>query len=152
MIYVGVVSEDLIEIYILFIRSLTEYCSSSFHSSLNLRLVQKLKAVQCRVILGDMYISHMAALEMCGLDTLFTRRENRSLLFALKCTKHIINTAMFPENNSLDTHSIRQTEKFEVNKARTEAYKISTIPYLQRRLNSHFKKKEKLEETKRRAA
>ena len=32
--YVGVSIEDLIEIYVLFIRSITEYCTTAFHSSL----------------------------------------------------------------------------------------------------------------------
>ena len=33
--YVGVSMEDLIDIYIMYIRSVTEYCSVTFHSSLS---------------------------------------------------------------------------------------------------------------------
>ena len=35
--YAGVSSDDLIEIYVLFIRSIAEYCSVAFHSSCPLK-------------------------------------------------------------------------------------------------------------------
>ena len=41
--YVGVSTEDLLELYCLHIRSLTEYCSTVFHSSLSIRLSNKLE-------------------------------------------------------------------------------------------------------------
>ena len=40
--YAGICIEDLITIYILFIRSLTEYCSVAFHASLTQKQSQKL--------------------------------------------------------------------------------------------------------------
>ena len=148
--FVGSKMEDLVELYCLHIRSLTEYCSTAFHSSLTQKLSNKLEAIQktcLRVILGDMYIEYSSALEMCGLTTLFLRREKRSLDFALKCINHPVNSLMFPTNPSLDTHEIRNREKFKVNKCRSELYKKSAIPVLQRRLNAYM---EKLEELRRR--
>jgi hypothetical protein len=145
--YVGVPTEDLIEIYSLFVRSIAEYCTTVFHSSLTNKLSRKLESIQktcLRVILGDMYVSYEAALEMSGLDSLEERREKRSLSFAKKCTKHPTNHTMFPPNPSTDTHEVRSREVYMVNKARTEAYRKSTIPDLQRRLN--------LEEARRREA
>ena len=44
--YVGVKTEDLVEIYILFIRSVTEYCSVVFHSRLTVEQSQKLENIQ----------------------------------------------------------------------------------------------------------
>ena len=41
--YVGVSREDLLNIYILFIRSVTEYCSVLFHSSLTQAQSNKLE-------------------------------------------------------------------------------------------------------------
>ena len=41
--YVGVKIEDLIDIYILYIRSLTEYCSVAFHSSLTVEQSNRLE-------------------------------------------------------------------------------------------------------------
>ena len=143
--YVGTSTEDLIELYCLLIRSLTEYCSVVFHSSLTLRLRNKIEAIQktcLRVILGEMYVDYESALEMCGLQKLDTRRENRSLQFALHCLKNEITINMFPHNPSTDTHELRNREKFKVNRSYTKCYKKSTIPYLQGRLNTHFSKVE----------
>ena len=71
--YVGTSIEDLIDIYILYIRSIAEYCSVAYHSSLNQAQSDKIERIQktcLRVILGEMYVSYEAALEMCGLQTL----------------------------------------------------------------------------------
>ena len=89
--YAGVSYEDLIEIYILFIRSVVEYCSVAFHSTLTQDQTRKLEKIQktcLKVILGDMYIDYTSALEMCGLQTLSERRQARCLDLALKCIKH----------------------------------------------------------------
>ena len=141
--FVGVQIEDLIELYCLFIRSLTEYCSTAFHSSLSNKLSNKLENIQkvcLKVILNVMYVSYEAALEMCGLQALHVRREHRSLEFALKCVRHDSNKTMFPLNPSTDTHEVRNREVFKVNKCHTESYRKSAIPTLQRRLNLHHDK------------
>ena len=57
-----------------------------------------------------MYVEYEAALEMCVLSTLHERKEHRSLLFALKCTKHSTNKRIFPLNPSTDTHLVRNRE------------------------------------------
>ena len=52
--YVGTKTEDLLDIYILYIRSITEYCSVVFHSFLTNELSEKLERIQktcLRVIL-----------------------------------------------------------------------------------------------------
>ena len=75
--YAGVSLEDLIEIYILFIRSVVEYCAVAFYSTLTQEQPRKLEKIQkpcLKVILGDMYIDYTSALEMCGLLTLSKRR------------------------------------------------------------------------------
>ena len=139
--YVGVPVEDLIEVYILYIRSLTEYCSVAFHPSLTIEQINKLERIQrvaLKIILGVMYVDYSAALEMSGLETLYARRTKRCLDFALKCTKHIRNQRMFPKNDQ-QVHSVRISEEYKVNFARTARYFQSTIPYCQRLLNKHSK-------------
>ena len=92
--YTGMKTEDLINIYILHIRSVTEYCSTAFHSSLTVEQSQKLESIQrtaLRVILGDMYVSYEAAMEMTGLKLLHTRRDERCLSYVLKAVKHPVN-------------------------------------------------------------
>ena len=84
--YVGVSIDDLLDIYILMIRSLTEYCSVAFHSSLTVGQATDLERIQktcLKVILGENYIDYQSALEMTGLLSLHDRREDRNLKFAL---------------------------------------------------------------------
>ena len=63
--YFGVSQEDLIDVYVLFIRSLLEYCSVVWHSSLTIKDIQILERVQktcLRIIQGDSYTSYELAL------------------------------------------------------------------------------------------
>ena len=141
--YVGVCEDDLIDIYILFIRSVTEYCAVAFHSRLTQEQSNKLERIQktcLRVILGDSYVDYNTALNKCGLQTLFDRREKRCLDFSLKCLKHPTNRRLFPHNPN-QTHGVRSTETFSVNFARTSTYRDSAVPYCQRLLNQHYKTK-----------
>ena len=139
--YVGVGTDDLLNIYILFIRSVTEYCAVAFHSSLTIEQSNKLEKIQktcLRVILGELYTSYTDALALCGLQTLFARRQKRCLTFSLKCLKHPTNKKMFPLNPVTSDHYIRDRELFHVNFAKTSTYKKSAIPFCQRMLNDHF--------------
>ena len=156
----GLKTEDLLEMYQLFIRSCAEYCSVAFHSSLTLAEAQSLERLQStclKVILQDSYNSYSEALKMTGLATLYNRREEKCLNFAVKCTKHPQNSRFFPLNPNIenatkcpkDQHFVndeqchdRGKEHFCVNYARTEDYRTSSIPYCQRLLNSHFKNRD----------
>ena len=138
--YVGVSIDDLLDIYILYIRSVTEYCSVVFHSSLTTELSNKLERIQktcLRVILADMYVDYSSALEMSGLETLSARRQKRCLDFALKCVKHSKNSRIFPINRNIPVCEVRKPAYYEVNWARTSTYRDSTVPYCQRLLNIH---------------
>ena len=141
--YVGVRTEDLLDIFKLYIRSIAEYCSVVFHSTLTIDQSDKLERIQktcLRVILGEMYIDYKSALEMSGLQTLSARRQARCLDFAQKCLKHPRNSRLFPLNN-LPNLEVRKMEKFKVNFAKTSAYMKTTIPYCQRLLNLHYSTK-----------
>ena len=59
--HIGVSIYDLLDIYMLFIRSVTEYCAVSFHSSLTQEHSDKLEKVQktcLRAILGEDYLDY----------------------------------------------------------------------------------------------
>ena len=137
--YVGVSREDLLDIYILFIRSVTEYCAVVFHSSLTQEESRKLEQIQktyLRVILGEDYVDYDSALSICDIQTLADRREQRCLDFTLQCTRHEKNARMFPLNPQYNNR-VRGLEPYQVNFANTERYKKSAIPYCQRLLNKH---------------
>ena len=96
--YAGVTTEDLIEIYCLFVRSCAEYCSVVFHSSLTQEQTKKIENIQktsLKIILGDNFVDYQAACEMSGLEKLETRRQTRLLVFAKKCIKHPQNSCFF---------------------------------------------------------
>ena len=140
--YVGICREDLIEIYILYIRSLLEYCSTLWHSSLTLDQRNRIENVQklcLKVILGSEYFSYEAALELCNLETLSERREKRCLNFGLKSLLHPRHAKMFPVNPNMDKYDTRNSEHFQVNWASTEQYRKSAIPYIQRKLNTYVR-------------
>ena len=143
----------------LFIRSCAEYCSVAFHSSLTdaeTKSLERLQSTCLKVILQDSYISYSNALQITGLKSLYDRREEKCLNFALKCRKHPHNSRFFPLNPNIenstkcprDQHFAndgqchdRGREHFQVNYARTEDYRMSAVPYCQRLLNAHFKNK-----------
>ena len=65
------------------------------------------------------------------------------LSYAKKCINHPNNARFFLVNDNLNLNPlIRKWEPFQVNFARTEAYKKSTILHCQRLLNVHFGEKE----------
>ena len=99
--YVGVPTYDLLDIYVLYIRSLLEYCSVVWHSTLTVEQSHQIENVQkicLKVILGDGYTDYESALIHCNLETLSKRRENRCLNFGLKTLLHPAYCDMFPVN------------------------------------------------------
>ena len=140
--YVGVDTPDLIHIYKLFIRSVLEYWSVVWHSTLTKKQNQDIENIQklsLKIILAQEYSSYESALECTGLESLSQRRENRCLKFALQSLVHPIHSKMFPVNPQIlqNPHATRNTEHFMVKKAKSESYKQSAIPYMQRMLNKY---------------
>ena len=137
--YVGVPTADLIHIYLLYIRSLLEYCSVVWHSTLTVQQSDNLERVQklsLKIILGQYYDGYENALKWSGLERLVERREQRCLKFGLKSLLHPVHSKMFPINPLTDKNlpGTRHREHFVVNKAKSEYYKKSAIPHIQRQL------------------
>ena len=133
--FVGIKREDLLDIYKLFIRSLTEYCSVVFHTSLTQKQTKKIELIQStclQIILGNEYQDYDSALKICNMSSLQERRNNRMLKFSLKCTRDKYNCKIFPLNTNPHNREI-----FEVNFARTNKYLKSAVPQCQRILNDY---------------
>ena len=134
--------EELLQIYILYIRSLVEESAVVWHTSITSneeKDLERIQKVTLRLILGDYYTNQIHALKETGLETLKARRTKLSLKFAIKCVKNDKTTHMFPKNgHPVDT---RHHETFHVTKARTSRLAKSAIPYMQRLLNDHYKRK-----------
>ena len=142
LIQFNVPLEELLQIYILYIRSVVEQSAVVWHTSITngeQKDLERIQKVALRLILGENYTSYNEALKQTGLDTLRSRRTKLSLNFALKCLKSEKTSHMFPiYSNPVDT---RHHEIFYVTKARTSRLFKSAIPYMQRLLNEHYRKK-----------
>ena len=81
------------------------------------------------------YRDYEDALKMLDLDSLQVRRKKQCLKFAKDCLKNEKMKKLFPLNAQKSDMKIRFKETFKVNKAHTERYRQSAIPYMQRLLN-----------------
>jgi hypothetical protein len=136
----SVPTEDLVNIYVLYIRSILEQSCQVWHSSLTLEQFHDLERVQknaLKIILQEDYETYSNALTVTGLSTLFERRSNLCLKFAKSCVKNEKTTHMFPANPARTGYGMntRAREKYAVTHAKTERLKSSAIPYMQTLLN-----------------
>ena len=131
---------DLKQIYTMFVRSRVETSVAVWHSGLtksNKEMIERIQRQSMKVIFRKQYSSYENAVKMAKMDTLDVRREKLCLQFAKNCLKIDKLKQMFPLNFKDHDMTQRKNEKFKVNHARTERYLQSSIPYLQRLLNSN---------------
>ena len=129
-------TDDLVEIYKIYIRSILESSAVVWHSSLTegeRHSFERVQKVALKVILKTAYIDYEQALGKTGLETLEQRRENLCIRFAKACTKNPKTEKMFPLNHNIA--NTRHHEKYYVQPGRTSRLQNSTIPYMQRLLN-----------------
>ena len=126
-----------------FIRSKLEQSAVVWHSSLTEKNRADLERVQksaMKIILKGSYRNYQEALEMLKLESLDNRRTRLCLKFAKNCLKHEKMKMLFPLANQNHHMKRRLTEKFKVHYAKTERYRKSAIPYMQKLLNDDAKK------------
>ena len=109
----GLPVEEMIKIYVLYIRSILESSAVVWHSSITMGEEMELERVQkvaLRIILDTDYENYNNAVELTDLQTLSVRRTILCKKFALNCTKNRKTCDMFPLNpNSLDTRHHEKT-------------------------------------------
>ena len=106
--------EDMIQIYISYIRSILEQSSTVWHSSLTVEDSQDIERVQksaVRTILKQEYSNYEDALDILHLETLSERREKMYLKFATNCLKNELTSDLFPLNPT-DGPETRQKDKY----------------------------------------
>ena len=133
MIEFGYTTEDLIHVYILYLRSLCEQSAVVWHSSLTVENEEDIERVQktaLKIIFKTQYKSYDNALVLSGLKTLKDRRKDLCLTFAKRCLKNDKTSDMFPLNNDKTKH-----EKYKVYHANTSRLQNSPIIYMQHLLN-----------------
>ena len=88
------------------------------------------------MILKNKFTNYEDALKYLNVDSLNDWRKKFSLRFAKNCIRNGKVRNMFPINLN-KTKITRKPNKYKVNFAKTERYKKSSIPSLQRMLNQH---------------
>ena len=137
-------TNDMVNIYVLFIRSVLEQSSVVWSSSvtcdeqLSLERAQK---VALRIIFQEKYISYENALEISKLPTMKTRYEILLSRFAKKLVKNENTKDMLPLNKP--NNWSRERERFVVPLARKERYYKSAIPTMATMMNKQFNEKQK---------
>ena len=131
--------KDMVLTYFLYIRSILEQSCVIWHStlseedSINLERVQK---NALRNILKEKYENYENARNILKIETLTERRENLIKAYAKKCLQLEQTRDLFPLNNKEHQMRTRNTEKYMVLHANTERLRNSTVPYIQRVLNT----------------
>ena len=96
-----------------------------------------------RGIMGTGYQGYKKALEHMKLDSLKERREKMALSFAKKSLNLDIFSNFFPLSKAKHLMTKRNPDKYVVNHAKTERYRRSAVPFLQRLLNDDYDKQRK---------
>ena len=133
----GAPPEKLLSVYLLKIRTLLEFASPCFHSSLTVDQSNQLEVTQKKalaIIYGNRYTSYGAALELAKIERLDSRREAININFAKKCVTNPRHSHMFPPNPHIRPNS-RCPKPFLEHKCNTSRLYKSTIPTLARSLN-----------------
>ena len=113
--------DDLVQIYYLYIRSVLEYNSSVWFSSITQEESSDIERVQkcaCKIILKEEYTDYEAALVRLNMQSLRERRQMLAKRFAVNCTKSENFKQMFPLNEKQQM-GLRKHEKYVVSFART---------------------------------
>ena len=137
----GVPVEDLVSVYVGYVRPTVEYASPVWHGNISKQQTQQIERIQkraCHIIFGNNYTSYTDALDLIGLQTLKDRRHQLCTKFALKCCTSDRYAGWFPHNNRTHSMVLRYTNRYTVPKYRTNRYGNSSIPFLCKILNQEF--------------
>ena len=96
------------------------------------------------MILKDRYKGYGDALVALRLKSLKDRREDLCLRFAKNCLKIEKFKKLFPLNKREHCMSVRNSEKFLIEKYGSVRYRDSALPFMKRLLNKHQLEKKEL--------
>ena len=95
----GVPADDLVSVYMGYVRPICEYAAPVWHSNITVDQSKQLERIQkraCRVILGSKYDSYTETLSRLELQTLEDRRQHLCHQFAQKCFESERYNEWFP--------------------------------------------------------
>ena len=129
----GVPAEDLVSVYMGYVRPACENAAPVWHGSITASQTNQLERIQkraCRIILGSGYDSYTETLHQLELQTLEDRRLHLCQQFAHKCLESQRYSTWFPTNPKIHSMRLRHTKSFHVPRCNTNRYRDSAIPFL----------------------
>ena len=117
-----------------------EQSAPIWHSSLTRESILDLECVQknaCRVILKEKYSTYKESLEALNILSLYDRREELALKFAINCKDNEKTEDLFPLNKKKHKMKTRRQGKYKITHSKKERMKKSVVPYLQKLLNNY---------------
>ncbi|KAI8483655.1 hypothetical protein Bbelb_385930 [Branchiostoma belcheri] len=119
-------TDDLVTVYISYIRPGTEYAAAVWHSGLPVVLSKRIEKVQkraLRIILGTHYKSYKRACDQLGLPSLWSRREKLTKDFA----KSLVQSTPYrhllpPSRGNISSRVTRTSHKLDTQPCRTARY------------------------------
>ena len=129
----------MLDIYQKEVRSIVEMAVPAWHPGLTkmqTKDIERIQKISFKIILGENYLNYEKACNYFSAETLEERRQKLCLKFALKSLKseNSFFKRLEPTVNTRCKSNIVQEYK-----CRTTRYQKSSLPYLARLLNSHFK-------------
>ena len=100
--------------------------------------IERVQKAAMRLIMGTRYQGYREALKEMSLDSLEERRQKMALKFVKKSLKQENFSRSFPLTFNNHLMKKRNPEKYAVNSAKTERYRRSAVPFLQRLLNEDY--------------
>ena len=100
--------------------------------------LERCQKTSLRLILGPKYENYEQALKYLHIDTLDQRRDKLCISFAKKCIKLNNMKSLFPILKRKHDMETRMNTKYVTNKAKSEKYKMSAVPQMQRLLNKEY--------------
>ena len=131
---------DLVSIYLGYIRPLLEYATPVWNFSLTIKQVKALENFQkrvCKIILGNAYKGYCDALVSCGLVGLSQRRKQLCIKFgqSLLTSKHFSSWIPLTRHQS-HGRLLRNSSTLTIPFCRTRRYQNSPLVALIKLLNS----------------
>ena len=135
----GATPDKLLSVYLLKIRTLLEYATPVFHSSLTVDQSNQLEITQKKalaIVYGTNYTNYDHALNLANIERLDIRRDTINLNFAKKCVQNPRHSHMFPPNPN-PRPNLRNPKYFMEHGCHTSRFFNSAIPSMARLLNKN---------------
>jgi hypothetical protein len=135
----GCTAEEMVHLWKLYCRSVLEQSCVVWGSSLSKENEEDLERVQksfAKLVLREKYTNYESALRRLDLEDLVSRRKTLMLKFAKTGIENGQLKEFFKLRKTKHPMDLRQPDKYRTTKVHTERFKNSSIPYMERLLNT----------------